>query len=189
MARTYPLSDLPRFLTAVAIQSKSAAAEASNRAALVVVRAIRSEMPTRRLKSRAMSGGKRTGAGVNYAYREADAGKSKYQPTAIIVGRGPVHILENDLSPHRIVLGVRRGPDGRIRDIVSPSGTDFRRRRTAGPQLSAAGVSTGGLISVRHPGVRRSSGPFRRGVDRSRTGATKTWTKVFADESLRIKGF
>lgn len=184
-----PLSDLPRFLTAVAVQSKEAAAEASNAAALVLVRAIRQELPTRRLRSRAVSGGKRTGTSVNYAYREADPARAKYKPTALVVGRGPVHLLENDIKRHRITLGVRRGPDGRIRDIVSPGGSDFRRRRSFGPQLGAAGVGTGSTISVGHPGVRRSTGPFQRGVARADGPALKKWQKVFADESLRVKGW
>jgi len=184
-----PLSELPRFLTAVAVQSKDAAADASNAAALVVVRALRQQLPTRRLRSRAVAGGKRTGTGVNFAYQEADAKRAKYRPTAIVVGRGPVHILENDIGRHRITLGVVRGPDGRIRDIVSPRGSSVNRRRgTAGPSLREAGFRQGN-ITVPHPGVKRTTGPFRRGVALSRDGAMKKWTSVFANESLRVKGW
>ena len=184
-----PLSELPRFLTAVAVQSKDAAADASNAAALVMVRAIRGQLPTRRLKSRAVAGGKRTGTGVNYGYKEADASKAKHQPTAIIVGRGPVHLLENSIGRHRITLGVVRGPDGRIRDIVSPRGSSVSRRRgTAGPSLREAGFRQGN-ITITHPGVRRTTGPFRRGVAASGQATMARWTKVFANESLRVKGW
>jgi hypothetical protein len=184
-----PLSDLPRFLTAVAVGSKEAAAEASNAGALVMVRAIRSRQETRRLRSSAISGGKRTGRGVGAGYLAADAKKAKYQPTALVTGRGPVHILENDLRPHKITLGVVRGPDGRIRDIVSPRGNRVGRRRgTAGPSLRDAGFGQS-TMTFRHPGVRRTSGPFQRGVTASRGDVERKWTKVFANESLRVKGW
>lgn len=189
MAVSRPLSDLPRFLTAVAVQSKEAAAEASNAGALVLVRSIRAQQPTRRLRSAAVSGGKRTGRGVGAGYLNADAKKAKYQPTALVTARGPVHILENDIGRHRITLGVVRHPDGRIRDIVSPRGSSVGRRRgTAGPSLRDAGFRQG-TMTFRHPGVRRSTGPFRRGVAAARTDVERKWTKVFANESLRVKGW
>jgi hypothetical protein len=201
VALARPLSDLPKFLTALAVGSKEAAAEASNAAALVQVRALRAELDSllgsdRRLRSRATLGGRRTSTKVNFGYKEASADKAKFQPTAIVVGRGPVHILENPLgykggrraTPHTITLGVRRGPDGRVRDIVSPTAGDFRRRQAFGPQLRSAGV-TSNTIRVRHPGVTRSSGPFRRGVAASAMDVERKWTKVFASESLRVKGF
>lgn len=198
MATARPLSDLPRFLNAVAVQSKEGAADASNAAALIVVRAIRAQLPTRRLQARAISGGKRTGTGVNYGYREADADKAKYQPTAIVVGRGPVHILENTLGKHKITrTAIRRPAGGRrkpptIADIVSArqsSASVLRRRRgTEGPTRSEAGLRATPWVT-KHPGVRRTSGPFRRGVTSSGSAAMTRWTKVFADESLRVKGW
>jgi hypothetical protein len=185
-----PLSDLPRFLGAVAVASHGAAAEASNAAALIVVRAIRSQLPTRRLHARTTSrSGKRSGTGVNYAYLEASAEVAKFRPTALIVGRGPVHILENPIGPHRITLGVRRGPDGRIRDIVSPRGNTVSRRRGGlGPSLGDAGFTAGNIV-VPHPGVKRTTGPLRRGITLSSGTAMRKWQTTFTTESLKVKGF
>jgi len=190
VALARPLSDLPRFLTAVAVASKEAAADASNAAALVVVRAIRSQLPTRRLHARTTSrSGKRSGTGVNYAYLEASPKVAKFRPTALIIGRGPVHILENQLGPHRITLGVVRGPDGRIRDIVSPRGSSVRRRRgRAGPALAEVGIGQDN-VAFRHPGVKRTTGPFRRGLALSSGAAMQKWQTTFSTESLRVKGF
>jgi len=202
-----PLSELPRFLTAVAVQSKDAAAAASNAGALHLVRAIRTELPTRRLNRGAVLGrkassvpgalsmasyGKQTGRGVNYGYLEAEASKAKYQPTAVVVGRGPVHLLENDIGPHKITQGVVRGPDGRIRDLVE-IGRGTRgglrvRRGAAGPTLADVGFR-GGTRTLTHPGVKRSTGPFRRGVIRAGPTAMVKWQSVFANESLRVKGW
>ena len=183
-----PLSDLPRFLAAVGVASKEAAAEASNAAALVLVRGIRAKQPTKRLRSAAISGGKRTGRGVGAGYREADAKRARFRPTALVTGRGPVHILEGDIKPHRITLGVRRGPDGRIRDIVPLRGGSVGRRGGFGPSLREVGIRKD-TISVPHPGVRRTTGPWRRGVTASAGDVERKWTKVFASESLRVKGF
>jgi hypothetical protein len=199
--RGRPLADLGDFLQAVAEGSLEAAAKASNAQARVMVTRIRSELPTRRLRSRAggtmprRSGGtmsrKRTGTGVNYGYLEADADMAKFRPTALIVGRGPVHLLENPIAEHSMVRGVRRGPDGRIMDWVPRAGgAEFGvgRRRAFGPQLSAAGISST-FVRTRHPGVKRTSGPFERGFRASFRDGQKAWQQVFRRESLRVKGF
>lgn len=133
--------------------------------------------------------GKRSGPGVNYAYLEANAARAKYRPTAVVVGRGPVHLLENPIGKHTITLGVVRGPDGRVRDIVSPRGNAVRRRRGSfGPSLSDAGFGQSNM-AFSHPGVKRTTGPFRRGLSMSGQAAMAKWQSTFASESLRVKGF
>lgn len=200
-----PLSDLPKFLQAVVTQSVEAGSEAANAAALLLVRGLRAELPTRRLRSSAVLGerltgtgvalkGKRTGTGVNYAYLDSDPAQAKTRPTAAVFGRGPVHLLENPIRPHQMTRTVIRRPAGgrgkppTIKDITARRGGAGigRKRGTAGPTLGEVGF-TSGTITTSHPGVQRTSGPFERGLAKHGTDAMRRWQTTFAKRSTEVK--
>lgn len=176
-----PIGELPDVLGLIGDAAKYAGAKASNDVALVVVTAARNNLrqvtPKKRLQSRAggtkarRSGGtqsrNRTGTGVNYAYLEADADKARYNPTALIVGRGPVHLLENRIQPHPIPFQVLR-VKGRVADVVPMSDRDARanvryqakKKKGVGPSVHQ--TRRYDTYKQKHPGVQRSSGPWAR---------------------------
>jgi hypothetical protein len=188
-----PLSDLPRFIRLIEDAAAPAAAEAANAAALVLVTSVRNAMPTRRLNAPATLKGKRTGRAINWGYKQASSERQKRRPTALLVGRGPVHLLEVPIGKHGILQGyVRR--DGRIVDRVSPRKGEAalnRRRRNAGPTLAQVGTTVSAHV-VPHSGVKRliGSGPFYRGLRSADGPAQRRMTTVMKAKILGgTKGF
>lgn len=179
-----PIGELPDVLGLIGDAAKYAGAKASNDVALAVVKVARNNLTRvtkdKRLNSRAggtqarRSGGtqmrNKTGTGVNYAYLEADADKARYNPTALLVGRGPVHLLENRIKPHKVPFQVLR-KGGRFVDVVPLNDRDAKaNNRYQGKKRKAVGPSIHqtkryDVYRQPHPGVSRSSGPWKRTWD------------------------
>lgn len=89
--------------------------------------------------------------GVGYDMQTASSGSV----ASIVRFKGPVHLVNNDTRPHRILTAAgRAGQREEARQVIQAlTGTRIRRsRRANGPR--ALGLPTGPVASVKHPGTK-----------------------------------
>lgn len=88
--------------------------------------------------------------GVGYDTHTATSGSV----ASIVRFKGPVHLVNNDTKPHRILTAAgRTAQREEARQVIQAlTGTRIRRsRRASGPK--ALGLPTGPVASVKHPGT------------------------------------
>ncbi len=148
MPKTYTPEEASRRLAGFAGKLQAVQRAAVEAAALEVTRSIRSEVGHAVGGDMRMSGVGRRGAKVGAFYNLL----GHKNPTAMILARGPLHLVERDTKPHRI-----------------PKQRD-RRARTR--RVNIPGV--GWRMSANHPGT-RGKHPFERGAEKGVPRATRAF--------------
>ena len=136
--------------------SDTAVTRAAFDAKKIIEREIRSVAPSGRLRNVGSSGAK---IGVRYNVKGAT------NPTALVRAYGPIHLIENPIQPHTIIpRGVGRAR-GRTRAARRQAKQDLYNALFGSQYAGVKPLRTpyGPRYRVRHPGVRRSSGPWKRG--------------------------
>lgn len=154
-----PSAQVARRMSKLAREVREAEKTAVNRASLeaktVHLAELHKVVPSGRLRNVGRSG---TRLGVRYDVKGAT------NPTALLRATGPWHLVENPIQAHTIKV---------------------RTRRRGGVRAKALATPYGPRMSVQHPGVNRTSGPWKRGAQKARPLVVKRVQGAFSDAWAR----
>lgn len=135
---------------------KNAEKSAVNRASLEAKTIHLAELRTVAPSGRLRNVGK-SGAKLNVRYDVTGT-------TSLLRATGPWHLIENPIKAHPIAVRARRRGGARAKALATPYGP---------------------RASVQHPGVQRTSGPWKRGAVKARPVVTKRVHNAFSDAWAR----